>query len=129
VELQLQSQPPLTLADRVQIQQVLVNLLQNGADALERSGEQARILLIRSRAEGADMVVEVLDNGVGFEDAEPLFDAFFTTKADGLGMGLAICRSIIETHAGRIWAARNDPRGAVFGFALPVMSPIRPAGG
>jgi PAS domain S-box-containing protein len=129
VELQLQSQPPLTLADRVQIQQVLVNLLQNGADALERSGEQAMILLIRSRAEGADMVVEVLDNGVGFEDAEPLFDAFFTTKADGLGMGLAICRSIIETHAGRIWAAHNDPSGAVFGFALPVMSPIRPAGG
>jgi len=129
VELQLQSQPPLTLADRVQIQQVLVNLLQNGADALERSGEQAMILLIRSRAEGADMVVEVLDNGVGFEDAEPLFDAFFTTKADGLGMGLAICRSIIETHAGRIWAAHNDPSGAVFGFALPVMAPIRPAGG
>ncbi len=129
VELQLQSQPPLTLADRVQIQQVLVNLLQNGADALERSGEQARMLLIRSRAEGADMLVEVLDNGVGFDDAERLFDAFFTTKADGLGMGLAICRTIIDTHGGRIWAAHNEPQGAVFGFALPGMSPVRPAAG
>jgi PAS domain S-box-containing protein len=129
VELQLQSQPPLTLADRVQIQQVLVNLLQNGADALERSGEQARMLLIRSRAEGADILVEVLDNGVGFDDAERLFDAFFTTKADGLGMGLAICRTIIETHGGRIWAAHNEPHGAVFGFALPGMSPVRPAAG
>jgi len=129
VELQLQSQPPLTMADRVQIQQVLVNLLQNGADALERSGEQVRILLIRSRAEGADIRVEVLDNGVGFADADRLFDAFFTTKTDGLGMGLAICRSIIETHAGRIWAAHNDPHGAVFGFSLPIMSPLRPAAG
>ncbi len=129
VELQLQSEPPLALADRVQIQQVLVNLLQNGADALERAGEQARILLIRSRAERADILVEVLDNGVGFADAERLFDAFFTTKTDGLGMGLAICRSIIETHAGRIWAAHNDPQGALFGFSLPVMSPLRPAAG
>jgi PAS domain S-box-containing protein len=120
VELQLQPEPPLNLADRVQIQQVLVNLLQNGADALERSGERARVLLIRSRAQAADMVVEIRDNGIGFEDETRLFDAFFTTKEEGLGMGLAICRSIIETHAGRIWAARNEPHGAVFGFALPI---------
>jgi PAS domain S-box-containing protein len=127
VELQLQSEPPLTLADRVQIQQVLVNLLQNAADALERSGEAPRTLLIRSRAEAADVVVEVCDNGVGFDDAERLFDAFFTTKEEGLGMGLAICRSIIETHAGTIWAAHNEPHGAIFGFALPLVSPMRPA--
>jgi hypothetical protein len=129
VELQLQGGPPLILADRVQIQQVMVNLLQNGADALERNGEQARTLLIRSRVEAADMVIEVCDNGVGFEDAERLFDAFFTTKQDGLGMGLAICRSIIETHAGRIWAAHNQPQGAVFGFALPMTSTAGPAAG
>ncbi len=129
VELQLQTQPPPTLADRVQIQQVLVNLLQNGADALERNGEQARILLIRSRVEAAELVVEVCDNGVGFVDAERLFDAFYTTKEEGLGMGLAICRSIIEAHAGRIWAAQNQPRGAVFGFALPFDSAVRPVVG
>jgi PAS domain S-box-containing protein len=129
VELQLQSEPPVTLADRVQIQQVMVNLLQNGADALERSGEQARTLLIRSRLEAADIVVEVCDNGVGFEDADRLFDSFFTTKEEGLGMGLAICRSIIESHAGRIWATHNKPHGAVFGFALPAMSLVRPAAG
>jgi C4-dicarboxylate-specific signal transduction histidine kinase len=107
----------------------MVNLLQNGAEALERSGEQARTLLIRSRLEAADIVVEVCDNGVGFENADRLFDSFFTTKEEGLGMGLAICRSIIESHAGRIWATHNKPRGAVFGFALPVMSPGRPAAG
>jgi PAS domain S-box-containing protein len=129
VELQLQSHSSLTLADRVQIQQVLVNLMQNGADALERSGEQARMLLIRARVEVADVVVEVCDNGVGFKSADRFFEAFFTTKEDGLGMGLAICHSIIETHAGRIWAAHNQPHGAVFGFALPVMSPVRPADG
>lgn len=127
VELQLKGHSSLTLADRVQIQQVLVNLLQNGADALELSGERARMLLIRARAEGADVIVEVCDNGVGFKSADRLFDAFFTTKDDGLGMGLAICRSIIEAHAGRLWAAHNEPHGAIFGFALPVMSPARPA--
>ncbi len=127
VEMQLQGLPPLTLADRVQIQQVLLNLLQNGADALERSGERARMLLVRSRVEAASMVIEVCDNGVGFEDSERLFDAFFTTKEDGLGMGLAICRSIIDRHAGRIWAAHNEPHGAVFGFALPLMPSAHPA--
>ncbi len=126
VEMRLESHS-LTLADRVQIQQVLLNLLQNSADALERSGQRARMLLIRAHAEVADVVVEICDNGVGFKSADRLFDAFFTTKEDGLGMGLAICRSIIEAHAGRIWAGHNEPHGAIFGFALPVMPPVRPA--
>ncbi len=123
VELELQSGLSLVLADRVQIQQLLVNLLQNGAEALERSAEQTRTLLVRARNESYHVVVEVCDNGAGFENADRLFDAFFTTKEDGLGMGLSICRSIIEKHAGRIWAMHNDPHGAIFGFALPVTSP------
>ena len=122
IELQLHSQPPLALADRVQIQQVLLNLLQNGAEALEHSDGRPRLLLIRSRTDAAESVLEVCDNGVGFADAKPLFDAFFTTKENGLGMGLSICRSIIEAHGGRIWAAHNEPVGSIFGFALPAAS-------
>jgi C4-dicarboxylate-specific signal transduction histidine kinase len=112
---------PMTLADGIQIQQVLVNLIHNALDAIAGAGRPAGKLVIRSRQEGSSLVVEVLDNGAGFQDAARLFDAFFTTKADGMGMGLAICHSIIEAHGGRIWAERGTPVGSVFSFSIPIL--------
>ena len=112
---------PAALIDRVQIQQVVLNLLRNGADAMETQDGGERSLRIVSRREGTDMIrVEVQDFGTGIADPDRAFEPFFTTKQDGMGMGLAICRSIIESHAGRIWAAGNAPRGTTLAFTVPV---------
>ena len=115
------SLPPIS-GDRVQLQQVILNLLVNGIQALATVGDRPRELLIRSRADNAGQVlVEVGDFGTGIEPAHAgqLFNAFFTTKADGMGMGLSICRSIIEAHGGRIWASPNAGHGTIFQFTLP----------
>lgn len=113
--------PPVT-GDRVQLQQVILNLLMNGIDAMKKVTDGPRELLISSSLEAAGYVlVAVQDTGAGLEpeSSERVFEAFYTTKAEGLGMGLAICRSIIEAHGGRLWAGANDPSGAVFQFRLP----------
>ena len=109
---------PELRADRVQLQQVLMNLMLNGLEAMETGGE----LLVRSRLETGHVSVSVSDTGVGLplDGTQRLFDAFFTTKPRGLGMGLAISRSILESHGGRLWAAANEGRGATFHFTLPV---------
>jgi PAS domain S-box-containing protein len=109
---------PELRADRAQLQQVLMNLMLNGLEAMESGGE----ILVRSRLEGGHVSVSVSDTGVGLppEGSHRLFDAFFTTKPRGSGMGLAISRSIIESHRGRLWAAANEDRGATFHFTLPV---------
>ena len=99
-----------------------MNLLVNGIQAMASVNDRPRELLIRSRAYNSEQVlVEVRDSGVGVdpEHVEQLFNPFFTTKADGMGMGLSICRSIIEAHGGRIWASRNDGPGTTFQFTLP----------
>jgi len=115
---------PMVLGDRIQLQQVLINLIVNGMQAMATVADRPRLLVVRSRvAEGGDVTVAVEDAGVGIksEDAERIFDAFFTTKADGMGMGLSICRSIIEAHGGQVWAAGNGSGpGTVFTFKLPV---------
>jgi len=112
---------PAALADRVQMQQVLVNLMRNGIDAMDGVADGPKSLTIRSRREGTDRVlVEIRDHGGGVEDAEKIFEPFFTTKADGMGMGLAICRSIVEAHEGRLWATKGDPAGTAFLFSIPV---------
>jgi PAS domain S-box-containing protein len=112
---------PQTRADRVQIQQVIVNLARNGIEAMESMGDAPKVLSIRSRREGIDLVrVEVCDHGSGLNDAEKIFEPFFTTKATGMGMGLSICRSIIEAHQGKLWANNNESKGATFSFTLPV---------
>jgi signal transduction histidine kinase len=114
---------PLILADKVQLQQVIVNLVINGIEAMHAITGRARELVIRSEQNDAQQVqVTVTDCGVGFseENAQRLFDAFFTTKSSGMGMGLSICRSIIEAHCGRVWAASNGAQGAVIRFTLPV---------
>ncbi|MCA1439943.1 PAS domain S-box protein [Ensifer sp. IC4062] len=113
--------PPVT-GDRVQLQQVILNLVMNGIEAMKKVTDRPRELLIRSRRDPSEAVhAAVQDAGVGLEpdSAERVFEAFYTTKAEGLGMGLAICRSIIEAHGGRLWAEANEPAGAVFQFTLP----------
>jgi signal transduction histidine kinase len=121
IELELERNLPTLRIDPVQIQQVLLNLATNGMDAMaERNG--ARVLKISSMMQGTDAVrVAVKDCGPGFDELTKakLFEPFFTTKPEGTGMGLAICRSIIEAHDGRIWASRSD-EGTVFQFVLRV---------
>jgi signal transduction histidine kinase len=105
----------------VQLQQVIMNLMINGIDAM-KDVDGVRELAIKSeQAEHEEIVVSVTDSGVGLpsQQAEQIFNAFFTTKPHGTGMGLRISRSIIESHGGRLWAANNSPRGASFRFALP----------
>jgi len=108
--------------DRIQLQQVILNLILNGIEAMMGVGEGSRDLLIRSRRDDAGGVrVRVADTGPGLAAGEPeqMFAAFYTTKPGGLGLGLSICRSIVEAHDGRLWASPNEPRGAVFQFTLP----------
>jgi PAS domain S-box-containing protein len=125
IEIDLERNLPSTLVDRVQMQQVLVNLTRNGIDAMESSTEHPKSLLIRSRRDGIDKVlVEVRDRGSGVEDVERIFEPFFTTKENGMGMGLAICRSIIEAHDGHLWATKSEPRGTTFTFTLPAYSGV-----
>ena len=115
---------PSALGDRVQIQQVIINLVMNGVEAMAAVNDRPRELVIRSQAHDNDQVlVSVQDAGVGIDPrhADHLFDAFFTTKPAGMGMGLSISRSIIEAHGGRLWATPNPTSGATFQFALPVM--------
>ena len=112
---------PRVQGDRVQLQQVLLNLIINAIEAMRDVGEQERELLISSRNEADGVSVEVRDSGPGFtpEVLDRVFEAFYTTKPGGLGLGLSICRSIIEAHNGRLWASPNVPRGAIFRFITP----------
>ena len=122
VEAELAPNVPRVMGDRVQLQQVALNLIVNAIDAIGRTTDGPRQVVVRSARDGPNgVVVTVADSGLGVDpEATPhLFDAFFTTKAQGMGMGLAISRSIVESHGGRIWATENRPRGAAFHFALP----------
>ncbi|PDT77495.1 MASE1 domain-containing protein [Sinorhizobium sp. BJ1] len=110
--------PPVAL-DRVQIQQVLVNLIRNGMEAMDTITSD-RVLRIRVRRMGDTAETEISDRGRGVESPDKIFEPFFTTKAHGMGMGLAICRSIVESHGGRLWVEKNQPHGATFVFTLPV---------
>jgi C4-dicarboxylate-specific signal transduction histidine kinase len=113
---------PPVCGDRVQLQQVILNLIINGLEAIVKSRESERELSISSgKDDSNNLIVAVRDSGQGLDPAnlERVFDAFFTTKADGMGMGLAISRTIVESHGGRLWATPNSPHGAVFQFTLP----------
>jgi PAS domain S-box-containing protein len=123
LRLELASALPMILGDRVQLQQVMINLMMNGMEAMQSVTDRPRELVIRSRQDGTRQVlVSVTDCGVGIsaENADRLFTAFFTTKSGGMGMGLSICRSIMEAHGGQLWATANVPHGATFQFTLPV---------
>ena len=108
--------------DRVQLQQVVLNLMMNGMDAMAETAGRTRELVIRARGDKSEIVVCVEDSGMGLdpEAAEKIFNPFFTTKPHGIGMGLSISRSIIESHEGRLWASPRPSGGAIFQFALPV---------
>ena len=109
-------------ADRVQLQQVVLNLVLNAIEAMSSVDEYPRELLISTEHSQTDgSIVTVRDSGPGIdpEQLDRVFDAFYTTKSSGVGMGLSICRSIIAAHGGRLWAEANKPKGAVFWFTLP----------
>ena len=114
---------PMVEGDRTQLQQVILNLIVNAIEAMDGSDEGGRELRISTEAEAAGVLVTISDSGPGLdpEDAERVFQAFYTTKAKGMGMGLAICKSMVEAHGGRMWVSANEPRGAVFQFSLPLV--------
>ncbi len=112
---------PQIMGDRVQLQQVLMNLIVNSIDAMKEAEGRRNLVFKSQRAENEQVMVSVSDTGVGLppQQADQIFNAFFTTKVHGTGMGLRISRSIVESHGGRLWAANNFPRGASFHFTLP----------
>ncbi len=122
VQTDLDNDLPLVPGDRVELQQVILNLILNAIEAMSASQGSRESLIMTSKTESDDVLVAVRDSGPGVAPAalEHLFKAFHTTKPNGLGLGLSICRSIIEGHGGRLWASANSPRGAVFQFTLPV---------
>jgi len=121
LEMQLAIDLPAVVGDPVQLQQVILNLILNGVDATGAVADGPRELVVSTETDAGNALVCVRDSGIGFDEAvaKRLFDAFYTTKPAGMGMGLAISRSIIESHRGRIWGMPNAPRGAVFRFSLP----------
>jgi PAS domain S-box-containing protein len=121
VRAELTSDLPQVMGDRVQLQQVMMNLIMNGIDAMSDVDGSRELIISSQRAEDEQLMVSVSDTGVGLppERADQIFNAFFTTKGHGIGMGLSISRSIVESHGGRLWAAGNSPHGASFSFTLP----------
>lgn len=120
---------PAVMADRVQIQQVIVNLIQNGIEAMSNISDRPRRLMIRSEIiSGGEVLVAVRDSGAGIDpkDHKRIFNAFFTTKQRGMGMGLSISHSIIEAHGGRLWASNNSDHGATLQFTLTAKDPGAP---
>jgi signal transduction histidine kinase len=114
---------PQVQGNRVQLQQVILNLIMNAVEAMHSIGNRARVLTVTSKLQGAENVlITVEDTGAGIdpENINRIFDAFFSTKASGMGMGLYICRSIIEAHGGRLWATPRLPYGSTFHLVLPI---------
>jgi PAS domain S-box-containing protein len=124
IRTQLSADLPQVRGDRVGLQQVIMNLISNGTDAMSSITDRSRILNIESQIEasGSNVLVAVADTGTGFDPgiANRIFDRLFTTKPNGMGLGLSICQSIIEAHGGRLWASLGSPHGAVFQFTMPI---------
>jgi signal transduction histidine kinase len=118
MDVEVEDELPRVSLDRVQIQQVLINLMRNAMEAMEAT-EGEKVLGMRVRLVENTVQTEITDRGGGASLPGKIFEPFFTTKENGMGMGLAICRSIVESHGGRLWAEKNDPRGAKFVFTLP----------
>lgn len=125
MEVEVDATLPLVSIDRVQIQQVLINLIRNGIEAMDATTGD-RVIEIRVRQIGNILQTEISDRGQGIDFPEKMFEPFFTTKENGMGMGLAICRSIVELHGGRLWAEKNNPCGATLIFTLPIETKAAP---
>ena len=123
VRTDLSAHLPPVKGDRVELQQVVLNLVINAMEATQSVDDRSREVLIETAVDNSDVLVRVRDTGGGLSSfaIERLFTAFFTTKPGGLGLGLSICQSIIESHGGRLFAGANVPRGAVFQFTLPAI--------
>jgi len=121
IRAELAAHLPQVMGDRVQLQQVMMNLIVNGIEAMKDVEGMRELAISSQRAEHGQLMVCVSDTGVGLppQQADQIFHAFFTTKLHGTGMGLSISRSIVESHSGRLWAADNSPRGAIFHVTLP----------
>ena len=126
IRTELDPELAMTTADRVQLQQVLMNLMLNGIEAMK--GGSGALTITSKRSRDGQLMVSVSDSGIGLpvEGADRIFEAFFTTKPDGTGIGLPLSRRIIESHDGRLWATANTPRGAVFHFTLPIILGVAP---
>lgn len=125
VETELNAQPPGVIGNRVQLQQVILNLIANALDAMNSVTDRPRVLRLRSETHNPDgVLLSVEDSGTGIDskDTERIFDAFFTTKSQGMGIGLSLCRSIIELHHGQLWVSSSTDRGSVFNVLLPAIS-------
>jgi signal transduction histidine kinase len=114
------------MADRIPIEQVLINLIKNAIEAMADNGPKGKSLAVSCSADADGIQFSIRDNGCGLpESPAQIFEAFHTTKPDGLGLGLKICKTIIEAHSGRLWAENNKSRGATFHFLLP-LQPQKP---
>jgi signal transduction histidine kinase len=132
IQTQLSAALPQALGDRVQLQQVIMNLIMNGADAMSAVADRPRILHIGSQVDSAgNVLVSVKDSGTGIDEAirDIIFKPLFTTKSTGMGMGLSICRSIVEAHGGKLWATPATPYGTDFRFTIPPAASGRLNGG
>ena len=120
IRVELAADLPEVMGDRVQLQQVLMNLMTNSIDAMKDVDGTRELTIQSQRGEDGQLLISVSDTGVGLppQQADKIFNSFFTTKTQGTGMGLSISRSIVESHGGRLWAAANSPRGANFCFTL-----------
>ena len=121
LQVELPEKIPEILADRMQLQQVLLNLFTNAVEAMGSVTDRVRALSVKSEIHDEGVLITVKDTGPGIDplNMDRIFDAFFTTKSNGMGMGLSICRSIIEGHGGRLWAAPGSPHGSIFFLTLP----------
>jgi C4-dicarboxylate-specific signal transduction histidine kinase len=126
VETNLTSALPNVFADRVQVQQLVINLVSNALDAMLADTTRSHTLSVSSSLiEGKTIALNVRDSGPGLVDVEKVFEPFYTTKKQGMGMGLAICRSIAEQHGGSLYVRRSDSNGTIFTFTLPVAAPVQ----